>query len=248
MKFLDDTRLNAVTCFLDNCSVGERKLRGRVEAYSCKPAGDDKKLAKVLDKQYIEEFSQSPGSAHSFGASPIGELSDPHTRKLLINLICTMNATFPDYDFSTLKPDQFIKENLGVVVNSVNQSLSEIVEKQDPRFLEELWSSIDNVVLLKDSEVYKYVPDLEDDPFSTPGSMWSFNHFFHSPTEKKIVFFTCCCTTSSSHSDLYGSGMDDGSDASETGSERGNEEEEEGYDEVMGEDSDFGEFAGSLEL
>ena len=33
------------------------------------------------------------------GSSPLGDFSDSSTRKLLINLIATMNASFPDYDF-----------------------------------------------------------------------------------------------------------------------------------------------------
>ena len=37
-------------------------------------------------------------------------MSDPHTRRLLVHLICTLNASFPDYDFSTLKPENFTHE------------------------------------------------------------------------------------------------------------------------------------------
>lgn len=40
----------------------------------------------------------SPASAPS-SSSPLGDLGSSTTRKLLINLISTMNASFPDYDF-----------------------------------------------------------------------------------------------------------------------------------------------------
>ena len=32
------------------------------------------------------------------------------TRRLLIDLISTMNASFPDHDFSGLRPEQFTRE------------------------------------------------------------------------------------------------------------------------------------------
>ncbi|CAK9033970.1 Repressor of RNA polymerase III transcription MAF1 homolog [Durusdinium trenchii] len=213
MKFLDVEELNNVTTFLEGCRVGDRRLRGRVEAYSCKAAGEDKRLAKVLEQQYTDELKQELGVGQMQAMSPIGELDNKQTRRLLINLICTMNATFPDYDFSSLKADQFVSENLGMVVNSVNMKLSEIVETQAQgrNFLDQLWGAIDKQVHLREAEVFSYVPNLEDDPFSVPGMLWSFNYFFHSRTEKKIVFLTCCSTMPSSSGvvDVYGSRGED---------------------------------------
>jgi hypothetical protein len=37
-------------------------------------------------------------------------MNEVHTRKLLINLILTLNNTFADYDFRDLKPEDFVKE------------------------------------------------------------------------------------------------------------------------------------------
>lgn len=176
--------------------MGDRRLRARVEAYSCKHAGEDKKLAKTLEQQYVDLVSDVEYGG-SFNSSPFGKLSDPGTRRLLINLICTMNATFPDYDFSTLRQDQFVQENTGMVVNSVNRNLNDIVTQYQPNFLEELWGAINSVISMRDSLVFSYVPDTDDgDPFSVPGAVWSFNHFFFNKTEKKIVFFTCTCVAS----------------------------------------------------
>ncbi|GBG32329.1 Repressor of RNA polymerase III transcription MAF1-like [Hondaea fermentalgiana] len=224
MKFLDVARLNQVTSFLQSCSVADRKLQGRVEAYSCKAVGEDRRLSKVLEQQYAAELAASSdmdpdgyaaaaaaASGNMADETALGKLSDPHTRRLLTYLICTMNATFPDYDFSALKPDQFRAENLGRVVNLVNSHLSEFVDKQSPRFLEEVWSAVDAEILLRGAEVYTYVPNMEDDPFSLPGTLWSFNFFFYNREEKKVLFFTCCCTLQGrigAHSDLYGT--DDG--------------------------------------
>ena len=107
MKYLDIERLNTITSFLTDLTVGGRTLRGRLEAYSCKAAGSDKKLSKQLEQQWVTEMAEEDAST---GTSPLGNMSDPAARRLLVNLICTLNASFPDYDFSTLRPENFVHE------------------------------------------------------------------------------------------------------------------------------------------
>ena len=68
-----------------------------------KAAGDDKKLGKALEKQYKEEAKAEPTSP-VITPTPLGDLSAPATRRLLINLIATLNASFPDYDFKWVAP------------------------------------------------------------------------------------------------------------------------------------------------
>jgi hypothetical protein len=63
-----------------------------------KKGTSDKKLSKHLEEQYAHELATSPKSG-PISSSPLGPLTDPSTRRLLINLITTMNASFPDYDF-----------------------------------------------------------------------------------------------------------------------------------------------------
>ena len=54
--------------------------------------------------------SQGVGSISPASASPLGSVNDSSTRKLLINLILTLNNTFADYDFRDLKPEDFVRE------------------------------------------------------------------------------------------------------------------------------------------
>ena len=97
MKFLVEPKLSWLTSFLSGCELGDRVLNGRIEAFSCKKAGPDKKLSKALEQQYAEEPASLP--SEMLGTSPLGSLAHAATRKLLIDLISTMNASFPDYDF-----------------------------------------------------------------------------------------------------------------------------------------------------
>ena len=127
MKFLEQPRLAMLSAFLGSRELGDRVIHGRIEAFSCKRAGDDKKLARDLEQQYVEEMAASSGSsAGQPGTSPLGPLSDAATRRLLIDLISTMNASFPDHDFSALTADQFVREpTAALVCGRVNRHLAE---------------------------------------------------------------------------------------------------------------------------
>jgi hypothetical protein len=56
--------------------------------------------------------------------SPFGPLDKAASRKTLFYLLATLNAAFPDYDFSEVRPDQFSKQiSTQMVINSVNTTL-----------------------------------------------------------------------------------------------------------------------------
>jgi len=201
MKFLEQPQLEMLTSFLSSREMGDRVLNGRIEAFSCKRAGEDKKMAKILEQQYVDELATSP---QSLGVSPLGPLSSSSTRRLLIDLISTMNASFPDHDFSVLRPEQFVREHdMNTVMATVNNYLAPLRETYNSTFLEELWLAMESVVRLHECEVYSYIPDMEEDPFSE-GNLWSFNYFFFNRSLKRILYFTCIATSKYSLKALRG--------------------------------------------
>ena len=44
--------LGRLSSMLTDCVLGDQTLNGRIEAYSCKKAGDDKKLSKQLQQKF----------------------------------------------------------------------------------------------------------------------------------------------------------------------------------------------------
>jgi hypothetical protein len=64
-----------------------------------KKAGSDKKLYKSLEQQFQDEIARSPDPS-ALSVSPFGPLTEKSSRLTLIELISTLNAAFPDYDFS----------------------------------------------------------------------------------------------------------------------------------------------------
>lgn len=188
MKFLDVPALADLTSFLDDRLMGNAILHGRAEVYSCKDTGDDKRLRKHLEKHYQSQLKESPAA---YSSSPLGSMQDPKMRRHLINMIITMNSAFPDYDFSSLTPDHFVRRfRLEEITSSVNNHLAEL-EEISKGFLEQMWRAIDDTIDVNKSKMYSYVPDLEGDPFSTVGCIWSFNYFFYNKEKKQILYFTC---------------------------------------------------------
>lgn len=193
MKYLDFPTLARINAFLEHVDVGEAIITGNLEAYSCKLAGLDKKLSKSLDADV-----QLGSSPLELSKSPVGPLSEAASRKTLIYLILTLNHIYPDYDFSTLRAHHFRKESGSAAIEEEVDSLlleTSKVWENTPGFGEEpfldcLWSSIDEAICLKESDVYSYQSDHENDPFGENGSIWSFNYFFYNRKLKRILYLS----------------------------------------------------------
>mmetsp|Transcript_653 Transcript_653/g.806 ORF Transcript_653/g.806 Transcript_653/m.806 type:complete len:347 (-) Transcript_653:370-1410(-) len=295
MKYLEDEKLTQMTSTLTDAVLGGancRVINGRLEAYTMKRAGTEKKYAHALSDRYAHEVeqmddefssyqqylqrhngknvlsisppdksrlsswpqerggrsgrkrSQSVGThvevtknikhrkrASSFDASPnkhglpsalsskqrgsaplllqqsaLGDFHDMGTRKLMTDLILTLNASFPDYDFANVRPSHFSKVPTSSALHRINERLSELAasEEHASNLLSNLWNAMDGCIALSECMVYSYVPTdataEDDDPLNfltqtlageDASSLWSFNYFFVNKHAKRIVLFTC---------------------------------------------------------
>ena len=108
-------------------------------------------------------YQSSFGEGNNKSASSLPTIAP---RRLVTDLILTLNASFPDYDFGDARPSDFCTLPVPEAMRRINDKLSEFasttVRGQD--FLPRFWSSLDDVVLgLKDAEVYSYAPQAGDD-------------------------------------------------------------------------------------
>jgi len=218
MKLLENQAFEVInsSLFLES---GDAKIVGRIESYSCKMissekqffkkfAGEDGRSARTLEALSPPSsgygcyaFSSSPGGggySRSFSRSSGSEdessvtLCDAIERKTLFHLISTLNAAFPDYDFSTAKSEEFTKEpNLQFVTNNIDNLLSISATSQYGKIHDKLWHTLNTEIELLDCDIYSYNPDLTLDPFGEDGSIWSFNYFFFNKKLKRVVLFTC---------------------------------------------------------
>eukprot|EP00696_Hemimastix_kukwesjijk_P006014 gnl/Hemi2/17630_TR5818_c0_g1_i1.p1 gnl/Hemi2/17630_TR5818_c0_g1~~gnl/Hemi2/17630_TR5818_c0_g1_i1.p1 ORF type:complete len:240 (-),score=59.19 gnl/Hemi2/17630_TR5818_c0_g1_i1:231-950(-) len=192
MKFLEVATLSQLSCAISALSLGDCQVYGRIEAYSCKPTDDDKKLSRSLEKQGWSD-------------------SELPSRRTLLNIISTMNSFFPDYDFSTLRRDNFTICDVPTTTTTVNNTFAEILEPERlSEFIATFWKALNDTIDVSQCEIYSYLPDADSDPLSEDGKLWSMNYFFHNKKLKKMVYFTLCTASKSTE-------YDDDEDADPTG-------------------------------
>lgn len=158
-------------------------LTFRIESYSCKMAGNDKKLYKTLNEgstpselqalsppqttkpgsisptnsSYPAIFANARQRSLSTGSQEEAVLCDTISRKMLFYLISTLNASFnPDYDFSNVKSHEFSREpNLRLVVDAINGNLSAINGETFVALKSGLWAAVDEEINLAECEIYR---------------------------------------------------------------------------------------------
>lgn len=146
-------------------------------------------------------------TAPDFSTSSLSPKTNSSHRKTLLYLLSTLNNMFgPDYDFSDVGPHYFVYiPSFDIVVKRVQVELERCLGERalgDLQF--QLWSAIDEVVGLSDSECWQFTPDSSLEPEVEEGSvMWSFYYFFYNRKLKRVVLFACRALylTSSSQED-----------------------------------------------
>jgi hypothetical protein len=122
-------------------------------------------------------------------SSSIGSMTDYSTRKLLVQLITTMNHAFIDYDFSNVSVHNFYHEldSQSAMTTINNLFLNEMDQmKVNDHFRTDFWASVDECIELDKCDVYSFQPD--DDSDINSGKLWVTYYFFFNKKLKKIVF------------------------------------------------------------
>lgn len=196
MKFLEYTRLNRINDFLSHLNLGERTIKGCLEAYSCKHTGTDKRLSLSLENEILDCLGRSPDTD---SPSPAEYLISRSSRKSLIYLVLTLYHMYPDYDFSAVKAHQFITDENWDSFEQIFDSYMREASKEwietngGSSLLEDLYKALDEVVKLSECEIYSYNPYCDADPFLQRGAIWSFNFFFYNRKLKRVVSLRFCC-------------------------------------------------------
>ncbi|KAE8022803.1 hypothetical protein FH972_008573 [Carpinus fangiana] len=196
MKFLEYTPLDRLNDFLSNLYLGERTIKGCLEAYSCKHTGTDKKLSLSLENEMLDYLGKSSDTDSS---SPADFLLSRSSRKTLIYLVLTLNHMYPDYDFSAVKAHQFFTEESWDIFKQIFDTYMFEASKEwietngGSSLLDALYKALDEVVKLAECEIYSYNPDSDADPFLERGAIWSFNFFFYNRKQRRVVSFRLCC-------------------------------------------------------
>lgn len=119
--------------------------------------------------------------------SSLGDLSEPSSKALFLDMITALNEAFPDYDFGDSKIVQFKDLDIGSCVQHVNSCLAEVTLLQ-PQLLEELWTAIDDMVSLRQCEVFAFLPADSDEE---DAYLWRFHYFFFNKSVRRLLYFSC---------------------------------------------------------
>ncbi|KAL6190399.1 hypothetical protein ACLB2K_036797 [Fragaria x ananassa] len=196
MKFLEYTPLDRLNDFFSHLNLGERTIKGCLEAYSCKHTGLDKKLSLSLENEILDYLGKS---ADTDSSSPAEFLLSRSSRKTLIYLVLTLYHLYPDYDFSAINAHQFFTEETWDSFKQIFDTYMVEASKEwtetneGSSLLDTLYKALDEVVGLAECEIYGYNPDPDADPFPERGAVWSFNFFFYNRKLKRVVTFRICC-------------------------------------------------------
>lgn len=118
--------------------------------------------------------------------SPIGPLSKPATKQLLMQLIQTMNFAFPECDYSRLTPEHFHKcpEIFGVL-QVINSTLS-LIEERGQDFHHDFWSTLRDCINFDQVDIYAYNPEVD----AEYSSLSQFHYFFYDRSQKRILMLS----------------------------------------------------------
>ncbi|XP_031402940.1 repressor of RNA polymerase III transcription MAF1 homolog isoform X2 [Punica granatum] len=174
MKFLEYTPLERINDFLDHLNLGERTIKGCLEAYSCKHTGTDKRLSFSLEHEILDYLGKS---SDSDSPSRADSLLSRSSRKTLIYLVLALYHMYPDYDFSAVKAHQFFTEETWGSFKQIfdtymfEASKAWIEVNGDGSLLQTLYEALDEVVKLPECEIYSYNPNSDADPFAETGAI-----------------------------------------------------------------------------
>ncbi|XP_047255237.1 repressor of RNA polymerase III transcription MAF1 homolog isoform X2 [Capsicum annuum] len=174
MKYLEYTPLDRINDFLSHVNLGERTIKGCLEAYSCKHTGTDKKLSLSLENEIFDYLGKSSDTDSS---SPVEYLICRSSRKTLIYLLLALYHMYPDYDFSAVKAHQFFTEENWDSFKQIfdiymfEASKEWLDTNEGSPLLENLYKTLDEVVKVAECEIYTYNPEADADPFLERGAI-----------------------------------------------------------------------------
>lgn len=191
MKYLEHIGLEAISSSLNTKEIGGGlALSGRVEIYSTKKTGEDKKQSKIIEQNLLRQRSNSFSGA------------EKKTRKLLVDLIQTLAITHADFECSDMSAENFDAISTSDAIQRISSALAEVTVRE-PEFLAQLWREVDEAMdnQLRCTEAFA-VRDVSCLYDSEEEVVWALHIFFCHKELRRICYFTCSARTKYRHAQM----------------------------------------------
>mmetsp|Transcript_90398 Transcript_90398/g.292621 ORF Transcript_90398/g.292621 Transcript_90398/m.292621 type:complete len:264 (+) Transcript_90398:108-899(+) len=177
-NFVDHPQLTQLSAMLKAIDAGDRIIKGRLELFNCS-------RRRLTQHQQLDLERRSPNSLTD---SPLGPLATDSAQMLLANLRAMMSLLFVDYDCTHLTPDDFERcPDKHTVVNTINHSFADVVDRLHVGFLAEFWQVVQEAIDVVGCEIYAFKPT--SGTFGpTDNSLMSFHYFFIDCQRGRILF------------------------------------------------------------
>lgn len=182
MKYLQFERLEMMSnCLTSLNQNNSTQVQGRLEAFSCKDTVEDKKLKRFVEAKFLPQINTLPHNTSQPKHEQLNyekqniykniELkrldTERESRKCFFYLLATLNAVFPDYDYSFLNPDAFTPlPSSDAAIKLIDSAilLHRSTSLSTDLISETVWNCIDEVVYINECEIYNFSPDPDDEP------------------------------------------------------------------------------------
>lgn len=149
------------------------------------------KLSEGIIEQNTPSVSSHTSATLSPIPTPLGDLRNLSTQKLLCTLIMTLNAAYSDYDFSDLDPACFEPVVHGSsLLGTINENVLMPAEGVLPGLKRSVWKAVDDAIQIRGCVVFSFLSD-PDNPVFSLGKLWSCNYFFFNKDLKRVLLFSC---------------------------------------------------------
>ncbi|EAX91691.1 hypothetical protein TVAG_092770 [Trichomonas vaginalis G3] len=184
MKYLNTSTLFNINQELLARITPESRFCSKVECFEFSQEDLANVNSSNYDRPYIHNsFGQSPNCFSSGATYSLNTYASPKHFGVLKSSI---EASFPDYDFSNICPWHL------KLINTVEQAHSDIcwplmtyLENSDI-IQQKLWTAIDTEINTNNSHIYKYDPD-GPDAFSEQGVFYNLVLLFLNEKENKVL-------------------------------------------------------------
>lgn len=119
----------------------------------------------------------------SINIGPFGPINETASRRTFAYLIAILNASYPDHDFTSLEPSDFVKVSLKSMISKFENSLYSLGKQPE----EWMWEVINSHMDISDCVIYQYAPSrsfMDDEP----GHLWSLKWFLFNKKRKRVAY------------------------------------------------------------